>query len=434
LSFTLYFALSVGQSSLYELDRLRYNATSSGSQPDAFVNKKGFCSLKIPVRNAAEFLFMTLHDDTQPRSPFKTPPHVPVVQLPPDEQEDFEPAPGGPGCLVWGILGVIAVGFAAFIMILAGVAGWSSGQRVAQTNATATQYAAINEQLNRIPGDVSTGNQVLLQKRIEYLATLTPGVPGLADIMQTATALYINNQPTAAPTATATLEPTETVVVPAETSEAQPTAPLSANGALDLNALLTDAQNAIAVRDWDTAIESLDIILSADSTFEANTVRSLMSQALNTKAHDLLLSPDLADLAEGVVLTDRAKEFGDISDISYESFIASQYLDGIAAIGINYPLAIQKLAAVYNTVPTYRDVGQQLFSQYVGYGDAWVAQGEFCPAAAQYQAAVGLFNDAGASAKLTNAQTMCSQATPVGAPPGSTAVPGSQPIAPVGVG
>ncbi|MEO8608485.1 MAG: hypothetical protein ABI690_11410 [Chloroflexota bacterium] len=377
---------------------------------------------------------MTLPDDTQPRSPFKTPPHVPIVQIPPDAEEDFEPAQGGPGCLVWGILGVVAVGFAVFIMILAGVAGWSSGQRVAQTNATATQDAAISEQLNRIPADVSSGNQELLAARIKYLATLTPAVPGLADIMQTATAVYINNQPTATPTATATLEPTENVVVPAETTEPQPTVSVGENGALDLAKLLTDAQNAVAVRDWVTAINSLDIILSADSTFEANTVRTLMSQALNAKALELLRSPDLADLAEGIVLTDRAKEFGDISDLSYESFIASLYLDGVAAIGINYPLAIQKLSEVYSRVPNYRDVAQQLFSQYVGYGDAWVAQSEFCPAAAQYQAAVSLFNDAGTNAKLTYAQTVCSQATPVGAPPGSTVEPGTQPIAPVGVG
>jgi hypothetical protein len=376
---------------------------------------------------------MTLPDDTQPRSPFKTPPHVPVVQIPADAQDDYESPPPGPGCLVWGIVGVVALGFAVFIMILAGIAGWSSGQRIAQTNATATQYAAINEQLNRIPGDVNSNNQELLGARIHYLATLTPGVPGLADIMQTATAVYINNQPTAAPTATATPEATESIIVPAETSEALPTAPLSSSGALDLGQLLTDAQNAVAVRDWDTAINALDIILSADSAFEVNTVRSLMSQALNAKALALLRSEDLADLAEGVILTDRAKEFGDISDISYESFIATQYLDGIAAVGINFPLAIQKLAAVYSQVPNYKDVAQQLFNQYMGYGDAWVAQSEFCPAAAQYQAATSVFNDAGASAKLTNAQTMCSQATPVGTPPG-TVQPGTQPIAPVGVG
>jgi hypothetical protein len=197
---------------------------------------------------------------------------------------------------------------------------------------------------------------------------------------------------------------------------------------------LTEAQNAIAVRDWDTAIDRLDIILASDSTFETGSVRSLMSEALVEKANELLLSADLSDLAEGVILTDRAREFGSVDRINYESIIAAEYLDGIAAIGINYPLAIQKLSAVYSQVPDYKDVRQQLFNQYLSYGDAWVAQGEYCPAAGQYQAALGVLNDQGTSAKLTNAQTMCSQATPVGAPPG-TVLPGTaQPIAPIGVG
>ena len=52
----------------------------------------------------------------------------------------------------------------------------------------------------------------------------------------------------------------------------------------------------------------------------------------------------------------------------------------------------------------------------------------------QYQAALGVLNDQGTSAKLTNAQTMCSQATPVGAPPGTVLAGTAQPIAPIGVG
>ncbi len=377
---------------------------------------------------------MTLPDDTQPRSPFKTPPHVPVVTIQPPDDSQFEPVRSGPGCLVWGLIGVVGVGFALLIIVLASIAGWSSGQRVAQVNATATQYAAISEQLTRIPGDVNSGNQELLKARIQYLAILTPGVAGLNDIILTATAVSINNQPTATltPAVTATPEATESLSIAETTSEPQSSTQISGSN-LDLPTLLTDAQSAIAVRDWDSAINTLDIILATDNGFETNTVRTLMSQALNEKALALLRSANLGDLAEGVILTDRAQEFGDISNLSYESFIASQYLEGIAAIGINYPLAIQKLSAVYNQVPEYRDVRQQLFNQYLSYGDAWVAQGEYCPAAGQYQAALGILNDQGANGKLTNAQTMCSQATPVGAPP-TTLEPGTQPIAPVGVG
>jgi hypothetical protein len=377
---------------------------------------------------------MTLPDDTQPRSPFKTPPHVPVVTVqPPDDETELEPVRSGPGCLVWGLMSVVGVGFALLIIILAVLAGWSSGQRVAQTNATATQNAAINEQFIHIPTDVSSGNQILINARIQYLIVLTPGVPGMNDIILTATAVSINNQPTATLTlaVTTTPEATENVIV-AETTQAPSS--IQSSGTLDLPALLTEAQNAIAVRDWDTAIDRLDIILASDSTFETGSVRSLMSQALVEKANELLLSADLSDLAEGVILTDRAREFGSVDRINYESIIAAEYLDGIAAIGINYPLAIQKLSSVYSQVPDYKDVRQQLFNQYLSYGDAWVAQGEYCPAAGQYQAALGILNDPGTSAKLTNAQTMCSQATPVGAPPG-TVLPGTaQPIAPIGVG
>ena len=262
---------------------------------------------------------------------------------------------------------------------------------------------------------------------------MTPGVAGLNDIILTATALSIQNQPTATltPAVTATPDATENVII-AESTEA-PSSIQSSGGTLDLPDMLTEAQSAIAVRDWDAAINTLDIILASDPAFETNTVRTLMSQALNEKALALLRSGDLGDLAEGVILTDRAQEFGDISAISYESFIASQYLEGIAAVGINYPLAIQKLSAVYNQVPEYQDVRQQLFNQYLSYGDAWVAQGEYCPAAGQYQAALGILNDPSTSAKLTQAQTNCSQATPVGAP-ATTLEPGTQPIAPIGVG
>jgi hypothetical protein len=151
------------------------------------------------------------------------------------------------------------------------------------------------------------------------------------------------------------------------------------------------------------------------------------------KANLLLLSPELGDLAEGVILTDRAREFGNVDRVNYEAYIASLYLEGVSAIGINYPLAIQKLSQVYNQVPTYRDVARLLFNQYVAYGDAWAAQTEYCPAAAQYQTALTILNDAGTSGKLSAAQAACAVATPVGAPAG-TLDPNMTPIAPVGVG
>src|SRR5262245_10529961 len=113
-------------------------------------------------------------EDTQPRPPYNPsqPDYPPQSEpIPPVEEISV-----GPGCLIWGVVGAVGLGFALMIVLLAGVAGWTSGQRVADTNATATRSADINDQLTRIPGDVASGNTVYLQARIEYLATLTPGV------------------------------------------------------------------------------------------------------------------------------------------------------------------------------------------------------------------------------------------------------------------
>jgi hypothetical protein len=364
-------------------------------------------------------------DDTQPFSPIKTPPSTPRVTIDP-EAEDVR---GGPGCLMWAVGGVAALGFALVIIGLAAVAGWKTGQTTAETNATATQNFRIDEQLSHIQDDVRSGNQVLLAARLQYLSTLTPGVPGLGDIMQTATSVYLTNQPTA--TFTPTASPQATVTDKA--TEAVEFIATASGGGFDLPGLLAEAQQDISLRDWDGAIEALDIILAADEDFESNTVRTLMNQVLVEKANQLLLSPELGDLAEGVILTDRAREFGSVDRVNYESYIASLYLEGASAIGINYPLAIQKLSQVYSQVPNYRDVASLLFNQYVAYGDAWAAQTEYCPAAAQYQTALTILSDSGVSSKLTAAQAACALATPVGAPAG-TADPNQTPIAPVGVG
>lgn len=372
---------------------------------------------------------MVLPDDTQPRSPFQTPPHgQPPVMLEPYD----ESAPsGGPGCVVWGIIGVVVLGFAVVIIALAGLAGWASGQRVAQMNAAATQNAAIMEQVNRLPADIAAGNTALLQARLHYLATVTPGVAGLDGFIQTATAVYLTSQPTLTPTPTIT--PTITPTQAAPTAQPEATAAVSGPGStFDLAGLLAEAQQAVSLNDWDMAIETLDVILAADNTYEATAVRRLLSQALTTKALQLYRSGSVGDLAEANVLADRAEQLGDIGELNYERYIATLYLDALNTIGANYPAAIAALREIYSQAPSYRDVTQLLFDQYVAYGDAWAGQGEFCPAVGPYQGALGVLSSGAVGAKLTNAQTMCAQATPLPAPD-TTLTPGAaQTVAPVG--
>ncbi|MCB9454067.1 MAG: tetratricopeptide repeat protein [Anaerolineaceae bacterium] len=357
-------------------------------------------------------------EETQPRSPFK-------VSVSSPERKP-EPA-SGPGCLLWGIMAVFVVGLAVLIVGLSGVAGWTSGLQVIHQEGTATLNAAINTQLGLIPGDVASGNTALLQARLQYLATLTPAVPGVAEYAATATALYIEHLPTITPT------PSPTQPLPEITNTPEPVANTGgvSSNALDLPGLLNEAQSAMAVRDWDAAISTLDVILSADRTFESGTVRGLMSQALNAKALQLFRA---GNLAQAIIVTGRAEDFGDIGDLSYERYVAELYLDAINTIGTGYPTAIRSLLQIYNVNPNYLDTTQLLFNQYVAYGDAWAAQTEYCPAAEQYSNALDILSDGGVRAKRDNARTLCDQATLTPDPNSLfTPDPNVPTIAPIGV-
>ena len=71
---------------------------------------------------------MSLTDnDLQSVSLDETPPHG----MPPVDVEAVEG--GGPGCFLWGVVGVLGLGFAIVIVALSGAAGWTSGQRQAQS-------------------------------------------------------------------------------------------------------------------------------------------------------------------------------------------------------------------------------------------------------------------------------------------------------------
>lgn len=361
-------------------------------------------------------------DDTQPRSPFDTPPHGQPPLILPDEEDTSS---GGPGCLTWSIIGSVGVGFALVIVLLAGAAGWTSGQRQAQQLATATQQAEIQDQLGRIPGDVSSGNTVLLAARLEFLATQTPGVAGLPELVQTATALYNDSLPTTTPSPTVT--PEAATEIATEAPEFEPTIQ-SSNGGYDLAALLEQAQSALRLGQYAEAVDLLKVIEAVDPTYEAATVRGYMLEALSTQA--LRLFRGDGNLAEAILLTDEAEQYGlsAESELRFESYVAALYLNARSKIGTSYPEAIQALSEAYRVAPQYRngELRNLLFSQYVAYGDAWAVEGNHCAAVGQYQNALNLRNDGGVSAKRDSSQTFCEQGTPV-------PLPGSEGVAPVGV-
>lgn len=338
---------------------------------------------------------MTVLDDTQPRRPANFP--TSAEQTPPND--------GAPGCGIWGCLGAIAVLFAITVVGLAAAAGWTTGQRDFLTHATGTKQADLVNQIAQISTDVANGNVAIVDIRLRYLATQTPGVPQLPQLNQTGTALSLTQQPTPTPSPTLTPEatPTATVEVTAET-----VIPTADQGGINLTVTLDDAQKAIAEARYDDAIELLDIIIDTDPNFQRDRVRGLMLDTLNTHSLALFRLGDETILGRAIFLANRAEEFGTVDgNVQYEAYIASLYLQAKATIRTNdFTGSIRVLTELYNQTPNYLDVTTLLMSQYIAYGDALVAGGQACNAIGQYDLAINIGSGT-APGKRTAAQTAC---------------------------
>jgi hypothetical protein len=107
-------------------------------------------------------------------------------------RDDNDAYASGPGCLVWTLLMVAGMIVSILIVLLAGAAGWSEGQRIANDNLQATSAALAQRQLPAIQTNIAEVNPVQMGTRVAFLATRTPGVPQVAELQATGTALSAN--------------------------------------------------------------------------------------------------------------------------------------------------------------------------------------------------------------------------------------------------
>lgn len=374
--------------------------------------------------------------DYEPQSPFDDHPIDAAKEILPDDDDALDDGgglpPAGPGCGIQTLVILLLVAFAVVIVGLAAAAGWTTGQREANVYATATRGAAIGEQLAHIPNDIASGNTVLLDTRIRFLATLTPGVPGLAEIAITATALFDALQPTATLTPSPTLEVAAT---PEAVATEAPPPPTASAGGYDLAALLQEAQALFNTAQYGDAAELLDVIMALDPTYQTATVRALLTDSLNSqaRAYYQAMQP-----AAGNQIVSRIEALGlQLGDgLAYERDVGTIYLNAKSSVGINFQRAIGALEELisYGQGRYYAEATQLLLDQYIAYGDALAFDPNAgpCQAVPIYQAAVNRFGSSTAISKLNTAETLCASqptADPLtgqaGAPIGVVVTPGT---------
>jgi hypothetical protein len=134
------------------------------------------------------------------------------------------------------------------------------------------------------------------------------------------------------------------------------------------------------------------------------------------------------------VVVERARQFGPLADgLEYESMAASLYLTAKSAVGTGSPVAINALQQVIGLGPGryYQEAQTMLYGFYVTRGDTFVAQGDNCSAATQYQSAMNVQSSGVANGKYASAQNACVNAPPTTDP--NIIIPSDGSVAPVGV-
>lgn len=371
--------------------------------------------------------------DTQPTRP----PHLDeaIADVQPMQYEPYEDE-GGPGCLIWGGLGFFMVLLAGAIVLIATMAGWSDGLKIAHADATAAVVAEMDEQCQLLEADLVEGRLGLAQQRLISLEAMIPPAPCAATLAPQATQRFIELQPTP------TVEATATEAALTSTPQAEATADASTDATqstdtgdspYDLDALFAEAQQLLADDERMEAIDLLEAIQALDETYQKARIDQLLFNALISEAERNYRAPG-GNLAEAILLTDRAAEYGDVSssEMSFEREVASLYLSAQTYRNLNYGEAIRLLNSVLNLAPNYKDARSQLYNQYVAYGDTLVATSSHCQAIVQYNNALQMQNDPSVGGKRDAAQTVCEFGqTPT--PANGEAGGSTTPIAPIGV-
>lgn len=318
-----------------------------------------------------------------------------------------------PSWALWLIGAVTLLG--AALLILAAVLGLQAGQRQLDMQLRQQVGIFIQEAVDaRTDGQRERALEAY-KRAVQLDPTNTIARDGIEQLLGEIKAAGTNGAAAIAPTA-----PVTAPVAAVATATLAPTAPPATNAVTMLQA----AQAAYSAGRWPEAIKQLLTLQQLTPTYEPQQVTDLLFEAYVNLAEN---KDNEDNLEEALNLFDLALALRSNSTIQRERDIISRYLDATNTYG---EAAIPKLQELYDLEPDYRDVAQRLQESLTTYGDALVAQGQWCDAVQQFTAATELAITPGLIAKRDENQKRCDDkvvltqttTTPLASRPGETPV------------
>ncbi len=182
--------------------------------------------------------------------------------------------------------------------------------------------------------------------------------------------------------------------------------------------LMGGAQDALTRQDWNDAIDLLEELRRVKNDYETAQVNAQLVTAYVNAGKQALAANDV-ELAKrrfdaALALDPNHAEARTLADRTL------LYFHGVQALGTDWMNAVVSLEELYARDPNFADVKQKLRAAHIGYSQAANAQGAFCIAARELNAALALGADAALQTQVAALNENCKQAilnpTPTAAP------------------
>ncbi len=270
--------------------------------------------------------------------------------------------------------------FLAFLALIgfAAILGYQQGITL-RTQAEANQVVqVVDEQYDLALLDIDAGRYEIALQRLEYVAEIYPGYPGLTDNL--AKVLIVLNT-----TATPTIAPSPTM---------EPTA-LPENVTTH-TVLFAQAEEHIANQSWDLAISTLEQLRKENPDYRSIAVDGMLYISLRQRGIQKI---SIGNLEGGIYDLTLAEMFGvlDTEANGWRNW-ASLYITGASFWDVDWGQAVFYFEQVAPMTPNLHDgsgwtASQRYLEALLNYANYWEEQGKWCQAEEQYKLAYAYTED-----------------------------------------
>jgi tetratricopeptide (TPR) repeat protein len=306
----------------------------------------------------------------------------------------------------WILAGII------LMVVLGGVGSWigyQAGIQLRLQKATEDITMTAVTQFEMGMADQEAGRLSMARQRYEYVIRIDPEFPGVQDKL---TEVMLAMAETAAPTEVPT--PTPIPVTPTP----------------DLRGIEEKFSNAVDLlraKDWDGAINALDLVRQEDLNYRPVDVDGMYYIALRFRGMQKISNGSLEPGIYDLTLAERFAPLDNQAD-GFRNW-ARYYLDGASFWDIDWPTVIKIFGEIYPYMPNLRDgSGWTAQERYrlalINYADQLVKEGKYCDARSYYDQALQMAPDEKIIPTATEVQKLCEPPKPTKTPtPEITATP-----------